>query len=68
MWLIDGEIVVATTRPETMFGDTAIAVNPDDKRYASLHGKSAVNPLTGDVIPIIADQMVDINFQNGTVY
>lgn len=61
----DEEIVVATTRVETMLGDTAIAVHPDDKRYAHLHGKFAVHPFVDRRILIIADTMVDINFGTG---
>lgn len=57
--------MVSTTRPETMFGDTAIAVNPLDKRYAKLRGKSAVNPLTQELIPIIVDDNVDPKFGTG---
>ena len=56
---------MATTRVETMLGDTAIAVHPDDKRYAHLHGKFAVHPFVDRRIPIIADTMVDINFGTG---
>ncbi|MDP2167897.1 MAG: valine--tRNA ligase [Thermodesulfovibrionales bacterium] len=63
----DGYITVATTRPETMFGDTAVAVNPDDERYKDLIGKSLSLPLTGRVIPIIADSGVDPAFGTGAV-
>ena len=52
-------VVVATTRPETMLGDVAVAVHPDDERYASLVGKQLVLPLTGRTIPVIADAYVD---------
>lgn len=62
-----GEIVVATTRPETMLGDTAVAVNPNDKRYKHLVGKTARLPLTNREIPIIADEFVDDNFGTGAV-
>lgn len=62
-----GEIVVATTRPETMLGDTAVAVNPTDKRYAKFIGKTAKLPLVGREIPIIADDMVDPEFGTGAV-
>ncbi|EIE18923.1 putative valyl tRNA synthetase [Coccomyxa subellipsoidea C-169] len=63
-----GEIVVATTRPETMLGDTAVAVHPDDPRYAHLHGKHVVHPLDGRKIPIITDaELVDISFGTGAV-
>ena len=54
-----GAITVATTRPETMLGDTAVAVNPDDPRYQHLVGKSLRLPLVARVIPIIADASVD---------
>ncbi len=60
-------IIVATTRPETMLGDTAVAVNPKDKRYKKLIGKSVVLPLIRREIPIIADRMVDIKFGTGAV-
>ncbi len=61
------EITVATTRPETMLGDTAVAVNPEDSRYAHLIGKSISLPLTGRKIPVIADSAVDIEFGTGAV-
>ena len=60
-------IIVATTRPETMLGDTAVAVNPKDKRYKHLIGKSVILPLVRREIPIIADRMVDIDFGTGAV-
>ena len=60
-------IVVATTRPETMLGDTAVAVNPKDKRYKDLIGKKAILPLINKEIPIIADRLVDIKFGTGAV-
>ncbi|NTW61670.1 valine--tRNA ligase [Candidatus Saccharibacteria bacterium] len=62
-----GEIVVSTTRPETMFGDTAIAVHPDDKRYKDLVGTRVMLPLTDRVIPIIADELIDPEFGTGAV-
>ncbi|MDM7859427.1 valine--tRNA ligase [Alteromonas sp. ASW11-36] len=62
-----GELVVATTRPETMLGDTAVAVHPDDQRYASMVGKEIKLPLTGRLIPIIADDYVDQEFGTGCV-
>ena len=63
-----GEIVVATTRPETMLGDTAIAVHPDDARYTALVGKNVRHPLTGREFPIIADGiLVDPAFGTGAV-
>ena len=63
----EGHIVVATTRPETMLGDTAVAVNPDDKRYSSLIGDTLVLPLVGREIPLIADDFVDPEFGSGMV-
>lgn len=61
------EIVIATTRPETMFGDTAIAVHPDDTRYKDLIGTRVLLPLTDREIPIIADEYVDPAFGTGAV-
>ena len=60
-------VTVATTRPETMLGDTAVAVNPNDRRYAHLVGKVAVLPLVRREIPILADEMVDPKFGTGAV-
>ncbi len=62
-----GAIIVATTRPETIFGDVAIAVHPSDHKYSELVGKTVVIPLTGREIPIIADEYVDKNFGTGAV-
>ena len=62
-----GKIEVATTRPETFFGDTAVAVNPSDERYTALVGKMLKLPLTGKEIPIIADDYVDKEFGTGMV-
>ena len=62
-----GMIEVATTRPETILGDTALAINPTDIRYRHLHNTFAVNPLTHCLIPIICDEFVDINFGTGVV-
>jgi valyl-tRNA synthetase len=62
-----GEIVVATTRPETLFGDAAVAVHPDDGRYKNLIGSKVILPLTGKEIPVIADEYVDPNFGSGAV-
>jgi valyl-tRNA synthetase len=62
-----GAIAIATTRPETMFGDVAIAVNPNDYKYKDLIGQIAVMPLTGRQIPIIADDYVDAKFGTGAV-
>ena len=63
----DQFIIVATTRPETMLGDTAVAVHPEDARYKSLVGKMAVLPLTGRLIPIIADEYSDPEKGTGAV-
>ena len=63
----DSYIVVATTRPETMLGDTAVAVNPDDERYKDLVGKYVVLPLLNRKIPIISDEHVDPEFGTGAV-
>ena len=60
-------LVVATTRPETMLGDTAVAVHPEDERYQSLIGKTVVLPLANREIPIIADEYVDREFGTGVV-
>ncbi|MGB1296707.1 MAG: valine--tRNA ligase [Psychrobium sp.] len=62
-----GELVVATTRPETMLGDSAVAVHPEDERYAHLVGKEIKLPLTNRLIPIIADDYVDPEFGTGCV-
>ena len=60
-------IMVATTRPETMLGDTAVAVHPEDKRYKALIGKNIKLPLIGRIIPLIADKIVDPEFGTGAV-
>lgn len=60
-------IVVATTRPETMLGDTAVAVHPEDDRYAEFHGKRVLLPLVNRAIPIIVDERVDKEFGTGVV-
>ncbi len=60
-------LTVATTRPETMLGDTALVVHPEDKRYLHLHGKTAILPIIGREIPIIADAMADPKFGTGVV-
>jgi valyl-tRNA synthetase len=62
-----GGIVVATTRPETMLGDTAVAVNPNDKRYRSLEGKRVILPLMNRAIPIIYEEYVDTGFGTGAL-
>jgi valyl-tRNA synthetase len=63
----DGVLVVATTRPETMLGDTAVAVHPEDARYAALVGREIILPITGRRIPVIADDYVDPEFGSGCV-
>ena len=62
-----GAIIVATTRPETIFGDVAIAVHPSDKKYSELIGKTVMIPVSGRQIPIIADEYVDKSFGTGAV-
>ena len=62
-----GELVVATTRPETMFGDSAVAVHPDDERYRHMIGKMVRLPLTDRQIPVIADKYVDMEFGTGAL-
>jgi valyl-tRNA synthetase len=67
---IDGtgdSVVIATTRPETLLGDTAIAVHPEDDRYKKIHGKKAVLPLLGRKIPVITDEYVDREFGSGAL-
>jgi valyl-tRNA synthetase len=61
----DEQIVIATTRPETILGDTAICINPNDERYSHLKGKKVIVPLCGRIIPIIEDDYVDIEFGTG---
>ncbi len=63
----DAAIVVATTRPETMLGDTAVAVNPNDERYASLIGETLILPIANREIPVIADEFVESEFGTGAV-
>lgn len=68
LWLIKyGPVTVATTRPETMLGDTAVAVNPKDPRFKSLIGQTVELPLVGRQIPIIKDDFVDLEFGTGAV-
>lgn len=62
-----GDLTVATTRPETMFGDVAVAVNPTDKRYKDIIGKEVPLPLTNRKIPVIADESVDAKFGTGAL-
>ena len=69
-YMIEGSdeyLDVATTRPETLFGDTAVAVNPDDERYKHLIGKNVVLPIVGKLIPIIGDEHADPEFGTGCV-
>ena len=63
----DEELIIATTRPETMLGDTGVAVNPADERYAHLVGKNAILPLVGRKLPIVADDYVELGFGTGAV-
>lgn len=63
----DEEIVVATTRIETMLGDTAVAIHPNDERYKHLHGKYVIHPLLGRKMPIVCDEFVDTQFGTGAV-
>ena len=62
-----GEVIVATTRPETMLGDSGVAVHPDDARYQHLIGKTCILPLVGREIPIVADEYVSMEFGTGCV-
>ena len=62
-----GDVVVATTRPETMLGDTAVAVHPEDGRFTRLHGRAVILPVMGREIPIIPDAYVDREFGTGLV-
>ncbi|WP_053975977.1 valine--tRNA ligase [Mangrovimonas xylaniphaga] len=61
----DDTLTIATTRPETIFGDTAICINPTDERFTHLKGKKAIVPICGRVIPIIEDEYVDVEFGTG---
>ena len=64
----DGKyVVVATTRPETILGDTALCVNPNDPRYADMKGKKVIVPLVGRAVPVIMDDYVDIEFGTGAL-
>ena len=63
----DEEFIIATTRPETMLGDTGVAVHPDDERYRHLVGKNAILPLVGRKLPIVADEYVELGFGTGAV-
>jgi valyl-tRNA synthetase len=67
---IEGEeqwITIATTRPETILGDTAVSVNPNDQRFAGFHGKKVIIPLIGRVVPLIQDDYVDMEFGTGAL-
>jgi len=64
----DAEIVVGTTRPETIFGDTALAIHPDDERYLHLHNAHAIHPTTGERLPIVLDaEAVDSSVGTGAL-
>ena len=63
----DGSVTIATTRPETLLGDTAVAVNPEDERYSRLIGRKAMLPVLGRVIPVIADEAVELEFGTGAL-
>ncbi len=63
----DDYLEVATTRPETMFGDTCVCVNPNDERYLKYHHSKVINPANGEIIPIIPDEYVDIAFGTGAM-
>lgn len=60
-------LIIATTRPETMYGDTAIVFNPQDERYKKYEGELIINPCNGEAIPLIADRYVDLNFGTGVM-
>lgn len=61
----DEEVVVSTTRPETMLGDVAVAVHPDDPRYSHLHNAKLWHPFRNSTIPVIFDPIADIQFGTG---
>jgi valyl-tRNA synthetase len=61
----DEKVIVATTRPETLFGDTAVAIHPEDERYLALHGKKAIVPLVNRIVPIITDDYVSLEMGTG---
>ena len=64
VYFVDSHLRISTTRPETMLGDTAIAIHPDDTRYSHLHDKFVIHPFTNERLPIICDGYVDM--QKGT--
>lgn len=68
-WLEDHSryLEVATTRPETMFGDTAVCFNPNDERFKGLEGKMVINPCNGELLPLLADRYVDMEFGTGAM-
>jgi len=63
----EGSLSVATTRPETIYGDVAVAVHPDDPRYSNWIGKKVLNPLSGESIPVVADEAVEQSFATGAL-
>ena len=63
----DEYLEVATTRPETLFGDTAVAVNPNDERYKHLIGKNVILPILNEKIPVVGDEHADMEFGTGVV-
>ena len=63
----DGELIIATTRPETLLADTAVAINPDDARYATFAGKSVTLPLLGRIIPVVSDEAAAPEFGTGAL-
>jgi valyl-tRNA synthetase len=63
----DKVLLISTSRPETMFGDQAIAVNPNDDRYKDIIGKHAINPVNGEELIILADEYVDVEFGTGVM-
>jgi valyl-tRNA synthetase len=60
-------LVVATSRPETIFADRALFLNPEDNRYKKFHNKSAINPITEEIIPILLDKNVKMDFGSGVL-
>lgn len=64
----DDEIIVSTTRIETMLGDSAVAVHPNDPRYTHLHGKQVLHPFTKQALPIVCDDFVEIEFGTGNSF
>ncbi|KAM9738210.1 valine--tRNA ligase, mitochondrial isoform 2-T2 [Menidia menidia] len=64
---LEGEVAVATTRPETMLGDVAVAVHPEDPRYQAFHGKQLRHPFTGRLLPVVTDPLVDRSLGTGAV-